>query len=194
MTNCITYVWRGEARRWLLLGRVPQNVHYYLTTYRSPRPCFHVVCLFKISMQASVISTCNLPLLAARRRYLTDLSNVHVILGCLFMGLLLSKLHVMSCLCPTVQQQQHHCALLHESLQTAQRSWFMSSFLFFSFLFISFFLIHQSRFYVSFGVARSCMTTNIHISQMSQNGKVGYAVSKKKADRRLSFLFFSCHL
>lgn len=68
------------------------------------------------------------------------------------MGLLLSKLHVMSCLCPTVQQQQH-CALLHESPQTAQRSWFMSSFLFFSFL-------HQSRFYVSFGVARSCMTIN----------------------------------
>lgn len=153
MTNCITYVWRGEARRWLLLGRVPQNVHYDLTTYRSPRPCFHVVCLFKISMQASVISTCNLPLLAARRRYLTDLSNVHVILRCLFMGLQLSKLHVMSCLCPTVQQQQH-CALLHESPQTAQRSWFMSSFLFFSFLF------HPSRFYVSFGVARSCMTIN----------------------------------
>lgn len=83
MTNCITYVWRGEARRWLLLGRVPQNVHYDLITYRSPRPCFHVVCLFKISMQASVRSTCNLPLLAARRRYLTDLSNVHVILRCL---------------------------------------------------------------------------------------------------------------
>lgn len=51
------------------------------------------------------------------------------------MGLLLSKLHVMSCLCPTVQQQQH-CAFLHESPQTAQRSWFMSSFLFFSFFFI----------------------------------------------------------
>lgn len=76
MTNCITYVWRGEARRWLLLGRVPQNVHYDLITYRSPRPCFHVVCLFKISMQALVISTCNLHLLAAGRRYLTDLSNV----------------------------------------------------------------------------------------------------------------------
>lgn len=76
MTNCITYVWRGEARRWLLLGRVPQNVHYDLTTYRSPRPCFHVVCMFKISMQASVISTCNLHLRAAGRRYLTDLSNV----------------------------------------------------------------------------------------------------------------------
>lgn len=76
------------------------------------------------------------------------------------MGLLLSKLHVMSCLCPTVQQQQH-CALLHESPQTAQRSWFMSSFLFFSFLF-SFFLFsfHLSRFHVSFGVARSCMTIN----------------------------------
>lgn len=54
------------------------------------------------------------------------------------MGLLLSKLHVMSCLCPTVQQQQQHCALLHESPQTAQRSWFMSSSLFISFfVFIS---------------------------------------------------------
>lgn len=60
---------------------------------------------------------------------------------------------------------------------------------FISFHFISFFF-HQSRFYVSFGVARSCMTTNIHISQMSQNGKVGYAFWKKKAHRRLSFLFF----
>lgn len=55
------------------------------------------------------------------------------------MGLLLSKLHVMSCLCPTVQQQQQqqHCALLHESPQTAQRSWFMSSFLFISFFYSS---------------------------------------------------------
>lgn len=69
------------------------------------------------------------------------------------MGLLLSTLHVTSCLCPTVQQQQQHWALLHDP-QTAQRSWFMSSFLFISFSF------HQSRFYVSFGVARSCMTIN----------------------------------
>lgn len=156
MTNCITYVWRGEARRWLLLGRVPQNVHYDLTTYRSPRPCFHVGCLFKISMQASVISTCNLHLLAAGRRYLTDLSNVGTCNPEVFVhgaSTLEITCNVMSlpnstaaaaALCPPSREPADGAAqLVH---------------VFISFHF--FFCFHQSRFYVSFGVARSCMTMN----------------------------------